>query len=113
MGVRVITMEDLRFEPFDDAFRVALRRARRGTAGFGVTVDLDVFDPVVAPGIGTPVSGGLRAEPVLEALAGLRPLPDFLGIEVAEFNPNNDVDRRTERLALDLISSALVARGKR
>jgi hypothetical protein len=45
-------------------------------AGFGVTLDLDAIDPLLAPGVGSPEPEGLNARDVLEAVSGIAGLPD-------------------------------------
>ena len=112
LGVRVITMEDVRYDSFAVALAVALQRARRGTAGFGISIDLDAFDPEDAPGVSAPVSGGLRRDQVLPALHDLAEYPDLRGVEVAEFSPQHDRSGRTARLAVDLIATTLFGRSK-
>lgn len=110
-GVRVITMEDLRFDSIEAVIDLALARATSGTAGFGVTIDLDAFDPAFAPGAGSPVSGGLSPKSVLRALRRLSIHPELLGVEIAEFNPVHDSGGRTADLAIDLIDN-LVGGGR-
>lgn len=109
LGVRVFFMDDVRTRGLASVFDEALAIARDGTAGFGVTVDLDAIDPEDAPGVGTPVPGGLRGDDVLGVLRSLGRFPDFVGVEVAELNPALDRDGITRRLARDLIAAALAA----
>jgi arginase len=107
--VRVFTMSDvdrLGVEP-------ALREALEHVAGPGfvhVSLDLDVVDPGVAPGVGTPVRGGLsyrEAHLVLElvAEAGIAS-----SLDVVEVNPILDRENETGKLAVELVASALGAR---
>ena len=111
LGVRVYTMEGggspgLR----DRRGRGGRPRTRRGPTGCTSALDMDGLDPEIAPGVGTPVRGGLsyrEAHALMEAVAesgGLRSL------EVAEVNPIRDVRNQTAELAVELVASAL---GKR
>jgi len=89
----------------------ALLIAGRGGNGIYVSFDLDVVDPSVASGVGTPVTGGLgyrEAHFALELIAETRLLR---ALEICEVNPIVDYGgNRTARLAVELITSAL---GKR
>ena len=59
IGLRVFTMEEIDRRGIYDVSRDAIRIASRGTEGIHVSFDVDVIDPTVAPGVGTPVRGGL------------------------------------------------------
>jgi len=61
LGVRVFFMDEIWQRGIAAVLADALEIAKAGTAGFGVTLDLDVLDPVEAPAVATPVPGGLRA----------------------------------------------------
>ena len=85
----------------------ALERANRGTEGFHLSFDLDSLDPQAAPGVGTPVQGGLtyrEAHLVCEKAATSGRL---LSLEVVELNPVLDDRNHTARLAVGLVASAL------
>jgi len=83
--------------------REALQRVRNGTAGFGITCDLDVFDPTAAPGVNSPAAGGRPAHEWLAALRGLAAQPDCQALEIVECDSTRDVDSRTARLAVQLV----------
>ncbi len=85
----------------------ALELAGKGTAGIHVSFDLDACDPEVAPGVGTPVKGGLdyrEAHMVMELVAdsGL-----LTSLDLVEVNPTLDVRNRTAELGTELALSAL------
>ncbi len=104
-GVRVINRAEIVRIGLDAAIAIALATARRGTAGFGISLDLDVVEPTEAPGVGTPVVGGLRASELARALRGVGHLPGFAGLELVEYNPARDIGGRTAAVALDLACS--------
>jgi ornithine--oxo-acid transaminase len=101
-GVRVIDAAEIARRGLDEALREALRIVGAAPAGFGLTFDLDVFDPAEAPGVNSPAPGGLPATAWLAALAGLANRPGCLAVEIAECDPSRDVDGRTTRLAVAL-----------
>jgi len=109
-GVRVFTMREVDMLGMDQVMREAIECACAGTAGFHLSFDVDGCDPSVAPGVGTPVRGGItqrEAHLLMEHAAGSDRL---LGLEVTEINPILDVGNSTAEVAVELVLSAL---GKR
>jgi arginase len=74
-----------------------------------VSLDLDVVDPLVAPGVGTPVRGGLSYREAHLAMAMVAEAGVLASLEIVEVNPILDVQNRTARLAVELAASALGA----
>ena len=95
LGVRVFEMEEIHRRGLAEVFDEALAIVRQGTAGFGVSVDLDALDPEEEPGVTTPVPGGLRRAELAAALSRLRGDPAFVAIEIVEYNPRRDRDHTT------------------
>lgn len=108
LGVRIYFMDEIRRRGLAEVWREALSHARNGTAGYGVSIDVDAIDPAEAPGVGTPVNGGLMGAELALALAALRGDRHLLALEVTEYNPHLDADRRTLRLLQALLLSALL-----
>jgi len=109
-GVHVFTMHDVDRRGLSDVMEEAIAEATISATGLWVSYDVDVQDPVHAPGVGTPVAGGLswrEGHLVMEMIAdsGL-----LVGLDLVEVNPILDVSNRTADLAVGLVSSAL---GKR
>jgi len=108
-GVRVYTMSEIDDRGASVCTREAFARVRNRTAGVHLSFDLDGVDPDHAPGVGTPVPGGLTLREslhVCEVASNER----LLGLEMVELNPTLDHENKTGRLAVWLISTAL---GKR
>ncbi|TXF10684.1 ornithine--oxo-acid transaminase [Pelomicrobium methylotrophicum] len=103
LGVRVFSMEEIRRRGLEEVLDEAVFVCARGTAGFGLSVDLDALDPEDAPGVGTPVPGGLRGDEVVAALRGVACDPRLIALEVAELNPHSDPAGRTVEMAQRLI----------
>lgn len=109
-GVRAFTMRHIDERGLLPVLQDAIRIASDGTAGFHVSVDLDAIEPREAPGVGTPVRGGLsyrEAHLVMETLCDAN---SMVSMEVVELNPVMDESNRTAVLAVELIMSAM---GKR
>jgi arginase len=89
----------------------ALSVVTEGTDGLHVSFDMDWLDPTEAPGVGTPVPGGVsyrEAHTALELIAEGHDSADLLrSMEVVEANPILDQHNQTAELACDLVASAL------
>ena len=72
-----------------------------------VTIDIDVFDPAFAPGVGTPEPGGQSVETMLQALNLLKGL-DIVGADIVEVCPPFDQSERTAALAALLVRELLL-----
>ena len=81
-----------------------------GTAGFHVSLDMDAVDPQEAPGVGTPVQGGITYREAHLAMEMLGDTGRITSMEVVEVNPVIDEANRTAILAVELVMSAM---GKR
>jgi len=109
LGLRVYTMSELDDRGVQACVREAIEQLA-GAAFVHVSLDLDAVDPMFAPGVGTPVRGGLsyrEAHLALELVAESG-LADSL--DVVEVNPILDRENETGRLAVELVASALGAR---
>lgn len=110
LGVRVFFMEEIWQRGLDAVMNDALAIVTHGTAGFGITLDLDALDPADAPAVGTRATDGIRARALLAALAKISRDPRLVGFELVEYSPDLDRDGRTARLVPELIAAALVGR---
>ena len=110
LGVRVYTMEEVDRRGISPIIDEALDRALDGTAGLHLSLDVDALDPAAAPGVGTPVPGGLTVREVHTVMERTAASGRLLSLEVAEVNPVLDVRNQTAELAVHLMASAL---GKR
>jgi len=109
-GVHPFTMRDIDERGLRSVMREAIERATRGTAGFHLSFDMDAVDPVEAPGVGTPVRGGITYREAHLAMETVCDSGRMTSIEVVEVNPVIDEVNRTALLAVELIMSAM---GKR
>jgi arginase len=104
--IKVFTMKDIDRDGIASVMERALAIAGHGTSGVHVSFDLDVCDPSIAPGVGTPVKGGLdyrEAHMVMEMVADSGRL---LGLDLVEINPILDAQNQTAILAVELVGSA-------
>ena len=95
-----------------DRWREALPLIARFKAPVYVSLDLDVLEPMLAPGISHPEPGGLAVRDVLELIAALR-VP-VAGADIVEYNPANDIRDLTARVAAKFVKElvGVMARGE-
>ena len=106
-GINVFTMRAIDELGMRAVMEKSIALASHGTAGFVVSFDVDVVDPDEAPGVGTPVPGGItyrEAHLAMEMVADSRKMVAF---ELVEINPILDVMNKTAILGVGLVSSAL------
>ena len=106
-GVRVFTMRELDERGMRACMQEALARATDGTAGFVVSLDIDVVDPQDAPGVGSPVLGGITYREAHLAMEMIADTGKMLSLEVVEINPVIDIHNKTAQLGVELTLSAL------
>jgi arginase len=109
-GVHVFTMREIDERGMKSVMGDAIRIAMDGTAGFHVSLDMDSVDPAEAPGVGTPVPGGLTLREAHLAMEMAGDTAALTSMEVVEVNPVLDIANKTAILGVQLIGSAL---GKR
>jgi len=107
LGVRVIGMDEVRRLGVPAAMAAAMAVARNGTAGYGVSIDLDVLDPGEEPGVGSPAPNGIYCSELEQALRQLRDDPAMLAMEIVEYNPHRDRDHLTANAAGALFRAAM------
>jgi arginase len=105
-GVQVHTMSDIDRHGVHRVMRKALARVTDGTDLVHVSFDLDAVDPSVAPGVGTPVKGGLdyrEAHLIMEIIADAGVMTS---LELVEVNPILDECNKSAEFAVELVQSA-------
>ncbi|MDE2772236.1 MAG: arginase [Gemmatimonadota bacterium] len=109
LGVRVFTMSEIDERGVGPCMDEALERAGRATAGFHLSFDLDALDPSIAPGVGTPVRGGLTYREGHLVCEKASRSGRLLSLELVELNPVLDDRNQTAELGVGLVASALGA----
>lgn len=106
-GINVFTMRDIDEQGMRAVMEKSLALAQEDTAGFVVSLDMDVVDPREAPGVGTPVRGGITFREAHLAMEMIADSKRMLAMEVVEINPIIDIANQTATLAVGLVTSAL------
>lgn len=109
-GAHVLTMSDIDRRGMETITREALDIALEGSAGLHISFDLDVVDPSEAPGVGTPVHGGITYREAHLAMEMVAESGRLTSLDLVEVNPILDHHNQTAILATELALSAV---GKR
>jgi arginase len=105
-GVQVHTMSDIDRSGIHRIMRKALARVTDGTDHVHVSFDLDAVDPTVAPGVGTPVKGGLDYREAHLIMELLHDSGVMTSLEMVEVNPILDDRNASGLFAVELVQSA-------
>jgi len=108
-GIAVYTMSELDRRGVEPVVREALERVE-GAPFVHLSLDMDVVDPEVAPGVGTPVRGGLSYREAHLAMELVAESGLLASLEIVEVNPILDRGNETAALAVELAASAFGAR---
>ena len=106
-GVHAFTMRDLDERGMREVMAEAIRFASDETDGIAVSLDLDFVDPADAPGVGTPVRGGVTYREAHLAMEMIADTKAVVSLEVVEVNPVIDQHNQTALLSIELVLSAL------
>jgi arginase len=109
-GVHAFTMRDIDERGMRNVIQEAIHCVTLGTGGFHLSFDMDAVDPSEAPGVGTPVHGGITYREAHLAMETVCDSGLMASMEVVEVNPVMDEANRTALLAVELVMSAM---GKR
>jgi arginase len=109
LDAKVFTMSDVDRLGIERAIRESLTHVA-GPGFVHVSLDMDAMDPEVAPGVGTPVRGGLSYREAHLAMELIAESGLASSLDVVEVNPILDRENETAQLAVELVASALGAR---
>ena len=106
-GVHVFTMRDIDERGMREVMSDALKYAMDDTGGIAVSLDMDFVDPSDAPGVGTPVRGGVTYREAHLAMEMIADSEAMVSLEIVEINPVIDEHNRTALLGVELVLSGL------
>ena len=105
-GVHAFTMRDIDERGMREVMSEALRFAMDDTDGVAVSLDMDVIDPSDAPGVGTPVRGGVTYREAHLAMEMIADSEAMVSLEIVEINPVIDLHNTTALLGVEMVLSA-------
>jgi arginase len=106
-GVTAFTMRDIDERGLRNILEQAIALVTNETAGFHLSLDMDAVDPDEAPGVGTPVRGGVTYREAHLAMETICDSGRIVSMEVVEVNPVLDEANRTALLGVELVMSAM------
>ena len=112
LGVRVFMIDEVSKRGLPAVLDDAIAIATAGTAAFGISIDLDVVTPEEAPGVGTPVAGGVTGAALAQALERICGRADLAAIELVEYCPRLDADGCSAAVAVELLAAVLCRPGE-
>ncbi|MHB1220778.1 MAG: arginase [Gammaproteobacteria bacterium] len=110
LNVKVYFMDEVKQRGFDAVLQEAVKRVSQHTIGYGISLDLDGIDPLDAPGVDVPEPDGIRALDLQEGLKNIAHDPRLIAVEIVEFDPQYDEDRKTEQLVVSVLE--ILAQGR-
>jgi len=105
--VHVFTMHEIDRRGMADIMQEAIGLATANTQQLHISFDMDVLDPNEAPGVGTPVAGGISYREAHLAMELIYASRRMTSLDIVEVNPILDSNNKTAKLAVELICSAL------
>jgi arginase len=106
-GVHAFTMRDIDERGMREVMSEALRFAMDDTEGIAVSLDMDLIDPADAPGVGTPVRGGITYREAHLAMEMIADTEAMASLEIVEINPVIDLHNQTALLGVEMVLSGL------
>lgn len=107
LGIKVITVEEVRTRGVDVIMNEALAYLRERVGRFYISFDMDSLDASLVPGTGTPVDGGLTENEGKAILREAMKAEDLLAVELVELNPALDREELTAQLAYRLVDTVI------
>ena len=104
-GVTVFTTQDIKEKGIEAVMEEAFKIASYKTKGVHVSYDLDVIDPDVAPGVSIPEFDGITEDEAMQITESIvAHMKDIVSFDIVEFNPLRDQERKTEQIAINILS---------
>lgn len=103
-GVRIFYQTEIKERGLEAVLKEAFSIVTTSTKGYGLSIDMDGFDPIDTPGTGTPEPGGIPIIDFLNLGKFLFKDPRMRCLELVEFDPTLDLDGKTQRAMISLLS---------
>ncbi len=113
-GVTLFTHEDIKEKGIETIMNEAFKIAGYKTKGVHVVYDIDIIDPEISPGVSTPAFDGISEEEAMSINENIvKHINEMLSFDLVEFNPLRDINRKTEQIALNIITQIIKAAEKK
>lgn len=107
-NVTVFTTTDIKEKGVQKIMQEAFKIANQDTNGIHISYDLDVIDPIIAPGVSVPASDGINEEEAMEITDFLIKNKDKIkSMDLVEYNPTRDKEDKTKNIALNILKKVI------
>lgn len=111
-NIKVHFMENISKDNFNELFQDAVQHVTQNTEKFGVSLDIDNFDPSEAPGTGCYNPNGLWVDEMANNIRLAAQDNKFCGLEISEYNPLKDIENKTRTAIFKLIDAFLFSQNQ-
>ena len=109
-NIKVYSTDDVKSMNIKELVDNSIKKALDNTNGIHVSIDIDVLDPEIAPGISVGFKNGLTKEELFEIIDNILLYKDKIkSFDIVEFNPLNDIDNKTLQITLEIINKLVNA----
>lgn len=106
--IKVFTTNDIKEKNIKEIVDYAIKKALKDTNGIHVSIDIDVLDPLTAPGVSVSCKNGITKQQLFEIIDNVLLHKDKIkSFDVVEFNPAKDIDNKTENIAVEIINKII------
>jgi len=105
LGVKIFFIEEVHELGIALVLRQAYQHVSKNTCAVGISLDLDGIDPKDAPGVGCPSDNGINGAELVRALRSEIKEKNIMAAEIVEYNPINDIEGKTAKLAVELFDA--------
>ena len=113
-GITVFTTNDIKEQGIESILEKAFKIAGNRTNGIHISYDLDLIDPSEAPGVSVPEYNGITQEEAIKINKLITEhIEEITSYDLVEFNPSRDINRKTEQIAVNLLSQIITAASKK
>lgn len=107
-GVTIFTTEDIRKYGTNKIYEKAFEIATTGTNGVHISYDLDVIDPIIAPGVSIPADDGINLQEAYDFVDYIiKNKEKVKSFDLVELNPLRDIDKKTEKIAINILNKLI------
>lgn len=109
-GITMYSTEDIKNKGAKKIMDEAISIASTNTHGIHISYDLDLIDPIVAPGVSVPEIDGINETEAYEIMNSItNNIKLIKSMDLVEYNPTTDIDDKTKKIALNLLNKFIDA----
>ena len=107
-GVTIFTTKDIRSRGVNEIVNEAIKIASSNVNKVHISYDIDVIDPLIAPGVSIPAVDGINEDEAYNIMDSILQHKDLINsFDVVEYNPSRDIDNKTNEIVLKLVNKVI------